>query len=200
MEIDARPGLVRLPHAPRLGRGQLLSALPSRRNLLSPLGEIDGHMLRNFCPKTNGRVTKRRTTETSPAVSPHVLRRTTVDPHPIARGSEAHLAGADSPSTHIGAASPHATSGETEETSDTKIIGANTRDDECQQRQGARPQTRCVLSRQPHPYSSPRVPSVRRTIRVIPMRRTTLLRNVPRRVPRQFAEGQHFFTTLLFTC
>ena len=26
---------------------------------------------------------------------------------------------------------PHATSGETEETSDTKIIGANTRDDEC---------------------------------------------------------------------
>ena len=59
-------------------------------------------------------------------MSPHVLRRTTVDPHPIARGSEAHLAGADSASTHIGAASPHATSGETEETSDTKIIGANT--------------------------------------------------------------------------
>mgnify|MGYP001220345710 CR=1 FL=1 len=110
------------------------------------------------------------------------------------------LSRADSASTHVGAASPHATSGETEETSDTKIIGANTRDDECQQRQGARPQTRCVLSRQPHPYSSPRVPSVRRTIRVIPMRRTTLLRNVPRRVPRQFAEGQHFFTTLLFTC
>ena len=80
--IDPRSGLVPLPRAPRLGAWTVVSAASLGSAILPQI--ITAHAGRFFSGrKTKGRVPKRRTTETSPAVSPRVPRRVTVDPRPI---------------------------------------------------------------------------------------------------------------------